>query len=305
MVSRVPDLDGLRLLVGIAQHGSIGAAARSEGITQQAASHRLRAVETQVGVTLVRRGARGSELTDSGVVITEWATRLLDLAEEIDTAIAGLRGDRGHELVVAASMTVAESLMPRWLVRLRQLHPHTATGVALHAANSQQVLDAVREGTAHVGFVEGVAKPAGVRSVVVAHDDLVLVTAPGAPLSKRRSPVTPHEVATMALTSREQGSGTRDVLEAALAHHRLTPREPDVELTSVTAIRGAVIAGSAPAFLSRRIVARDVSSGALAIVKVADLDLQRYFRACWVGTAAPPVGPVRDLIAIARAHAVD
>ncbi|WP_308284301.1 LysR family transcriptional regulator [Phycicoccus mangrovi] len=301
----MPDLDGLRLPVGVARAGSIGAAARAEGITQQAASQRLRAVETQVGVTLVRRGPRGSELTESGVVITEWATRLLDLAEEIDTAIEGLRGDRGRDLVVWASMTVAESLMPRWLVRLHQLRPHSPTGVTLTAANSRQVLKAIQEGSAHVGFVEGVSKPVGVRSVVVAHDDLVLVTAPGTPLSRRRTPLSPEEVAALSLTSREPGSGTRDVLGAALAHHRLTPREPDVELTSVVAIREAVIAGSAPAFLSRRLVTRDVGSGTLRIVDVADLDLRRHFRACWVGTATPPAGPVRDLIAIARPHRAD
>ena len=300
----LPDLDGLRLLVGIARHGSIGATARTNGISQQAASERVRAMEAQTGLTLVRRGARGSQLTEAGVVVTEWAARLLDLADEVDTAIEGLRGDVSRELVVWASMTIAESLIPRWLVQLRQRQlgeGYRATAVSLNASNSRDVVEAVREGTAHVGFVEGVEAPVGVRSVTVAQDELFLVTAAGTPLSRRRTPLTPDEVAQLALTSREEGSGTREVLEIALAKHGLEVGDPEVELTTATAIREAVLAGSAPAFLSRRVVARDVDSGNLTVVAVMELDLRRYFRAIWVGTKNPPAGSVRDLVAIARA----
>ena len=106
--------------MGIARHGSIGGTARANGMSQQAASERVRGMEAQTGLTLVRRGARGSQLTEAGVVVAEWAARLLDLADEVDTAIEGLRGDRSRELVVWASMTIAESLIPRWLVQLRQ-----------------------------------------------------------------------------------------------------------------------------------------------------------------------------------------
>ncbi len=304
MPSHLPDLDGLRLLVGISRHGSIGATARASGVSQQAASERLRSMEAQTGLTLVRRGARGSQLTEAGVVVAEWAARLLDIADEIDTAIEGLRGDRGRELVVWASMTIAESLIPRWLVRLRQQQEgnnHRPTAVSLRAANSHHVVEAVRAGTAHLGFVEGVEAPAGVRSLTVAHDELVLVAAAGTPLGRRRTALTPGQVAELALTSREQGSGTREVLDLALATHGLTAGDPAVELTTATAIREAVIAGSAPAFLSRRVVARDVIAGSLSVVDVQGLDLRRHFRAVWIGTKHPPAGPVRDLVAIAGA----
>ena len=303
MTSRVPDLSGLRLLVGVARHGSIGGAARANGITQQAASERLRAVEAQVGLTLVRRGPRGSELTQAGVVVVEWAARLLDLADEIDHAIDGLRGERGRELDVWASMTVAESLLPRWLVVLRQrqeaegLRPTT---VSLRAANSGQVLRAVLDGTGHVGFVEGAEAPPGVRAVEVARDELVLVALPRSPLARRRSGLEPEEVAGLTLTGRDPGSGTREVLEVALRVHGLSPRAPVLELTTATAVRESVLAGSAPAFLSTRVVARELESGQLVRVPTRGLDLRRSFRAIWVGSAQPPSGPVRELVAIAR-----
>lgn len=303
--SHVPDLSGLRLLVGIARHGSIGGTARANGITQQAASERLRAVEAQTGLTLVQRGIRGSRLTPDGVVVTEWASRLLDIADEIDTAIEGLRGDRGRELSVWASMTVAESLIPRWLVLLRQrqlAEGHRPTSVSLNASNSRNVVEAVLSGAAHLGFVEGVDAPTGVRCVSIAHDELLLVAAPGSPLSRRRTALSPAEIAELPLTSRERGSGTREVVEMALGAHGLSMASSVVELTTATAIREAVHAGSSPAFLSRRVVARELESGHLAVVPTSGLDLKRIFRAVWVGTKQPPSGAVRDLVAIARAR---
>ena len=113
--------------------------------------------------------------------------------------------------------------------------------------------------------------------------------------------MTPEEVAGLALTSRERGSGTREVLDIALATHGLAAGDPEGELTTATAVREAVIAGSAPAFLSRRVVARDVASARLSVVDVRVLDLRRQFRAVWVGTLHPPAGAVRDLVAIAGA----
>ncbi|CUR59499.1 putative transcription regulator (LysR family) [metagenome] len=303
MTTHVPDLPALRLLVGVARRGSIGAAARASGITQQAASERLRAVEAQVGLTLLQRGARGSRLTPAGVVLVEWAGQLLATADELDAAIEGLRADRGRDLNVSASMTIAETLLPRWLVQLRQRQEAgglRATAVSLTATNSQQVAAAVLDGSAHVGFVEGLQAPGQLRSARIAVDELVLVASAASPLTRRRTAVIPLEVAGMALTSREAGSGTRQVVEAALARHGLTMAESTVELTTATAVREAVRAGSAPAFLSRRVVERDLASGQLAEVPTSGLELTRSFRAVWVGTASPPAGPARDLVAIAR-----
>ncbi len=303
--TRLPELDALRLLVAVARSGSIGSAARLVGITQQAASERIRSTEAQVGLTLLRRTTRGSALTPAGSVLVEWATRLLDVADEIEHALDGLRGDRDRELVVWSSMSVAESLLPRWLVLLRQrqegegLEP---TPVTFAAANSTQVAEAVRDGHAHLGFIEGPRTPAGLRSQVVAADALVLVAGAGSPLGRRTRPMSPAEVSRLAMTTREEGSGTREVVAAALRRHQLAPAPAAVELTTATAVREAVAAGGPPAFLSLRVARRDLDSGRLVAVPVADLDLTRTIRAVWSGPTRPPAGPVRDLIGLARTH---
>ena len=309
MSQPLPEIPALRLLVAVEAFGSIGAAARDQGISQQAASERIRAMETQVGLSLVQRGARGSRLTDAGVIVASWARRLLDLADETAAAIDGLRTDKSRGLAVWASTTVAESLLPRWLVQLRQRQldaDEPPTAVSLTAANTRSVLEAVRAGAADLGFVEGVDAPSGVRHQAVASDELILVAAPGSALADSGGrgspprPLTPEQVAKLPLTSRERGSGSREVLEVALAAHGLTMGDAVIELTTATTIRAAVLARSSPAFLSRRLVERDIEQGLLVEVPTRDLNLTRVFRAVWVGGRVPPIGPVRDLVAIAR-----
>lgn len=292
----LPDLPSLRLLTDVARLGSIGAAGRAAGISQQSASERLRAMETQTGLVLVQRATSGSTLTAAGRLLVEWSARLLEQADEVEVALRTLRQARSEELHVFASMTTAEYLLPRWLVRLRQLR---AVTVSLHATNSEAVLDAVRSGEAGLGFVEGPGDLSGLASKVVGHDELVLVADPIDAWARRRRPLAPATVAVRALTSRERGSGTRRVLEEALAAAGLLATPPEVELTTNAAVVGAVRAGSPPAFVSRRAVERDLDTGQLVEVLTTGLDLRRHFTAVWVGGPKPPAGPVRDLLAIA------
>lgn len=294
----LPDLTALQLLVDVAHHGSIGAAGRANGITQQSASERLRAVEAQTGLTLLRRGAGGSTLTEAGVLLVGWASRLLDAAREVDESIATLREDGRHRLRVAASMTVAEHLLPPWLVRLGQQHDTT---VSLVATNSEHVRRAVVDGSADVGFVEDGAAADGLASLTIARDRLALYAAPGDPWARRETPLDGPELAERALTWRESGSGTRRVVEEALARVGLVPAPPAVELTTTSAVRSAVAAGSPPAFMSTLTVTSDVEAGRLVEVSTPGLDLSRDLTALWVGAGRPPAGPVRDLLSIATA----
>jgi molybdate transport repressor ModE-like protein len=108
--AHVPELSALELLLAVARAGSLNSAARELGVSQQAASSRIRAIEAQTGVTLVSRSARGSALTAEGVVVAEWATRLLDVAAQLDAGIAALRQDHRRRLRVSASL--AEIAVP-------------------------------------------------------------------------------------------------------------------------------------------------------------------------------------------------
>ena len=93
----VPELGAIEVLLAVAHAGSLNAAAAEVGVSQQAVSARMRSLEAQTGVVLLRRGARGSQLTSEGVVVAEWAARLMDVAAEFDVGLATLRQDRRRD----------------------------------------------------------------------------------------------------------------------------------------------------------------------------------------------------------------
>ncbi|WP_030672514.1 LysR family transcriptional regulator [Streptomyces cellulosae] len=293
LAHRVPDLGALELLLAVARLGSLGQAARELGITQPAASSRVRSMERQLGVALVDRSPRGSRLTDAGALVTDWARRIVEAAEAFDVGAQALRDRRDSRLRVAASMTIAEYLLPGWLLALRAQRPDTA--VSLLAGNSAAVAQRLLSDEADLGFVEGLSVPTGLDSVVIAHDRLIVVTAPGHPWARRRRPLGSSELAATPLILREKGSGTRQVLDTALGGLA----RPLIELSSTTAVKAAAVSGAGPAVLSELAVREELAMRRLVSVPVDGVSLARDLRAVWP-TGHRPVGPARELLSLTR-----
>ncbi|MBW8704645.1 putative HTH-type transcriptional regulator [Streptomyces sp. MBT84] len=293
LAHRVPELGALELLLAVARLGSLGRAAREMGITQPAASSRIRSMERQLGVALVDRSPAGSRLTDAGALVTDWARRIVEAAEAFDAGAQALRGRRDSRLRVAASMTIAEYLLPGWLIALRGRRPDTA--VSLLAGNSAAVVERLLADEADLGFVEGLSVPAGLEEAVIAHDRLIVVTAPGHPWARRRGPLSAAELASTPLILREEGSGTRQVLDAALGGLA----RPLLELSSTTAVKASAVSGAGPAVLSELAVGEELAARRLVSVPVEDVRLDRDLRAVW-RTGHRPAGPGRDLLALTR-----
>jgi molybdate transport repressor ModE-like protein len=283
----------------VARTGSLSSAAAELGITQQAASSRLRTMESLVGAPLLARTRRGSALTQTGELVVQWASRVLDAAEQLDAGLTALRQDRRGRLAVAASLTIAEYLLPGWLVAVRSQQERLGvppTEFTLTATNSEQVAALVGSGSVVLGFVEGPETPKGLRHRLVGVDELVVVVGPGHPWAQRPSHrVSAATLAATPLVVREAGSGTRTVLERALRDYAMAP--PVLELASTAAVRSAIAAGAGPAALSTHAVRDDVATGRLVPISVTGLDLSRRLHAVWTGGTNPPAGPARDLVA--------
>jgi DNA-binding transcriptional LysR family regulator len=289
-----PDPESLRLLVLLEESGSLSAAAPALGLSQPAASKRLSVLERGLGLTLADRTRQGTRLTPAGRVVAGWAQRVLAQLDGLVAGAESLRTRRDAELRVAASMTVAEYLVPGWVGELRRRHPGLYVG--LQVTNSEHVPGLVRSAAVDLGFVESPSAPRDLSTRRVAGDRLVVVVAPDHPWARRRGRLSAKELADTPLVVREQGSGTRETLERAL--HRLGKEmaPPLLELGSSTAVRGAVVAGTGPAVISELAVRSDLEDGRLVAVEVEGLDLSRALRAVWPA-GRRLVGPPAELLA--------
>ena len=89
---------------------------------------------------------------------------------------------------------------------------------------------------------------------------------------------------------REQGSGTRETLEAALVAQGFDPPASALDLGSTSAVRVAVITGASPTVISRLAVTGDIEAGSLVAIEVPGLSITRELRAVWPrSTKLPPL----------------
>jgi molybdate transport repressor ModE-like protein len=298
--ARMPELSALEVLSAIAKTGSLSAAGREVGISQQAVSARLTSIESQIGIRMVTRTTRGTQLTAAGEVVAEWAEQVLDVAQRVDAGLAAMRAESRTRLRIVASQTMAEQLLPRWLVSMQAAALRrgvAAPEVTFTATDSEGAIAAVRDGTADLGFIEIRGTLPGLRSRVVARDELIVVVTPDHKWVRRSAPISVAELRQTPLVSRKSGwrvllgggePGVDDGGPAAVAH--------SLELASAGAVRAAVLAGAGPAVMSRLAVSDDLVHGRLRAIPVADLDLRRDLRAIWAGARTPPAGAVRDLL---------
>lgn len=117
----------------------------------------------------------------------------------------------------------------------------------------------------------------GLMSAPFLDDELVLIAAPGHPLAKH-APVSLERLAETPFLMREAGSGTREVVERALADWKIVPNVM-MELGHTEAIKNAVAAGLGVSILSRMTVVRDVADGRLAILPIAAGRIRRHLLA--------------------------
>lgn len=292
-----PDLPALDLLVSVGELGSISAAARAHGVTQPAASMRLRSLERVLQVQLLERTTTGSRLTPAGTATVEWASAVLRDVRALLVGTASLRAGQTSQLRLAASLTVAEYLLPRWLEQFAAVLPEVK--VSLRMGNTEQVAEQVRRDEVDLGFIEGPRPPGRLRSKEVTRDELVVVVAPGHRWARRRRPLPPAELAATPLVLREPGSGTREVLENALGDHHLAV-DAAMELGSTTAIKAAVMAGAGPAVMSVLAVQGEADAGRLVMVPCEGLHLDRAIRAIWAAERTRSA-PASRLVAVAAA----
>lgn len=275
---RLPRLSlaSLRLLALVASTGSIGAAARAAGLSQPAVSAALHRLERATGIRLVTRSPRGSLLTEAGARVAEASGDVLAEADRFEATVREIRGTT--RLRVAASLTIAEHLVP---ARLDSSRPHA--GLELTVANSETVMARVLSGAADLGFVEGASVDARLSRTRIGRDRLVLVVGAGHPWSSPGTEIDAQRLIAANLVVRERGSGTREVLEEALARVGLGVPPRATSMGSTEAIKALVARGQGVAVLSELAVGDELRSGLLVPVAVRDLVLERELQAVWPG----------------------
>lgn len=267
-------------------------------ISQPAVSKHIGELESQYKVQLfARRGSR-LELTGAGATLLSCAERLADDYRRMQYEMSLCTSVPVGELRLGASTTIAQYLLPPILARFTTRFP--GVRVAMMSGNSDQVEQTLGGHGIDLGMVESLSRRQGLHYTVFAPDELVLVARTGGPYARTES-ITTDELREIPLVLREGGSGTLEVIKAALgrAGIRIPQLNVVMRLGSTEGIKAFVRNSDAMAIVSVISVVDELRSGVLRIIDLEDLPLRRDF--AFVHVEAEPSALVRQFIEFARA----
>lgn len=273
----------IRVFRAVAQHLNFSRAAEELLLTQPAVTQQIKALEDELGVPLFDRGGGHIALTPGGAALLPFAEKMKTLGEEAIAAVAGAYGHHAGELSIGASQTIGQYLLPRFIAGFVKANPKIQ--VKVRGGNSNEVLEALVARDIHLGLIEGPEQRKDVHIEPFMEDHMVLVVP--AAHEWANNEVGLEDLKTQPLLMREFGSGSRRVVEQALAAAGLKIKDLTIsmELDSTEALLNAIEAGLGVTFVSRWAVRNQLALGTLKLARVQNLKLSRRF------SMAYPAGP--------------
>jgi DNA-binding transcriptional LysR family regulator len=266
-------IDDLRTFVTVAAERSFSAAAKKLHRTQPAVSQAVRRLEDAVGDRLFDRSSRNGALTEAGILLRDYAGRLLQLAADAEVAVRELQEVRRGRVVIGANEAAVHALLPH--VR-RFAAAHARVLIDVRRMPSRQVAAAILNRTVDCGVLTFQPLEKGLLTLPLGTDELVMLAHPRHPLAGRRQ-VSLEEVGRQTVIAHNDPSPARErVLRAYERRH--APINIQVALPSLDGIKRAVEMGVGVAVLPRRCAVTEIARGQLVAVRVPGLSARRQVR---------------------------
>lgn len=263
----------MEAFLAVAEEKGFSRAAARLNRTQSAVSQVIHKLESELGEVLFERGSRDGALTPAGVVLSDYARRLVKLRSEAEAAVAELRSLKRGRLQLAANEYTCLYLLPV-LDRFRKACPQIEVSVRRSLAT--KIPDQVADRMVELGILS--YRPEGDRflSAVVYTDELAFIVGPGHPLAREKS-VRIEDLGAENFVAHEVASPLRRQVIAAFSRKK-TPLNMGVELPSLEAIKRFVAMGNGVAFVPGLTIEREIKRGELVRIPVEGLRFERQLR---------------------------
>jgi DNA-binding transcriptional LysR family regulator len=258
----------LQVFYTVAKQLSFTKAAEQLFMTQPAVTFQVKQLEEHFNTRLFERSHGRIALTPAGRLVLGYAERILALSEEMDTRVADLTGATAGPLLLGASTTIAEFILPRILGEFKAQYP--AVQAHMSVANSETIVNRVADHTIDLGLIESPSYLPSLENQVCCDDELVVICASDHTLAARKT-IRAQDIAAVPMVRREPGSGTREFTDNYFRQCGVSPEDLDVvmELGSPEAMKGVVATGIAIAIVSRATIAKELKLGTLVAIPLA------------------------------------
>ncbi len=244
-------------------------------MTQPAVTFQVRQLEEFFNTRLFDRTHNRISLTAAGERVYEYAAQIFDLYAKMENAVRDMTGEISGVLIIGASTTIAEYMLPSLLGDFKKKYPDV--NLHLKVSNSEGIVSMVENNDIDLGVVEA---PVLNKNLVVEgcrDDRLVAIVPPQHELAGNTN-IRLKDLLSHAFIAREEGSGTREVIEEYLTGAGIKPSELTVamELGSPEAVKGAVEAGMGVSIVSEVTINKELKLGSLVALEL-DPPMHRPF----------------------------
>ncbi|MGG2199538.1 selenium metabolism-associated LysR family transcriptional regulator [Paenibacillus validus] len=284
----------LHIFYTVAEKGSFSHAAGALHMTQPAVTMQIQSLEDYFGTKLFVRSTKRVELTEAGRTLLPYAKKSIELIKETDVSMSKFTHMLEGRLHLGASLTVGEYILPRLLGPFGLEYPNIS--VSMKVINTKQILEEVLNHQLTFGLVEAEVKHSDLHTEAVLSDELKLILPKDHPLGDFDL-VPVEELMKYPFVLREQGSGTRRVMEEELTRAGYDPSSLKIvmELGSTGAVKSAVEAGLGISILSQSSLKHEAALGVLQVKDVKDVSFARSFHAIYLSSTLLPISAVTFL----------
>lgn len=284
----------LHIFYTVAEKGSFSAAAQALHMTQPAVTMQIQSLEDYFGTKLLHRSTKKIELSEAGRTLLPHAKRSVELVRQTDEAMSAFTQKLQGRLQLGASLTIGEYVLPRMLGPFAKQYPDIS--IVMKVMNTTQIMDEILKHQLNFGLIEAPVNHPDMIVEPVMQDELKLIVPAGHDLAGRGK-VNLEDVMNYPFVLREEGSGTRQVMEGQLQKKKIDPSDMNVvmELGSTGAVKSAVEAGVGITMLSPSSVQHELALGLVHIVDIRGLEFKRQFYAIHLKSSLLPLSAVAFL----------
>lgn len=241
-------------------------------MTQPAVSMQIKQTENVIGLPLFEQVGKKLYLTEAGRELQHYSRSILQLVNEMESVFGEMKGlERGHLNISVVS--TANYFMPQLLAKFIQAHPNIQ--VSLSVANRDTVIKQLAENIADLAIMGQPPEGTDMLAEPFMLNPLVVIAAPSHPLASAKK-ILPRQLTKETFLLREQGSGTRGVVERYFAsHHMALPAHMAMDTNE--AIKQSVQAGMGIGIISRHGIELELETNRLVVLDVDRFPIVRHW----------------------------
>ncbi|MFZ5997898.1 MAG: selenium metabolism-associated LysR family transcriptional regulator [Nitrospirota bacterium] len=266
----------LKVFCTVAETKSFSKTSEIIHLTQPAVSLQIQALEELYETKLFDRSSSSINLTQAGEVLYRYSKDILALYAELEKEIGKLTGLIKGSITVGASTTIGNYVLPSVIADFKKTHPKIKINVLI--GNTKRVLDLLNSGVVDLGLVEGEVSRNKIRVDSLITDELTLITPPIHPWAKKKI-ISILEITKEPFIIREEGSGTRQMIEKYLSSHGIKVSDMRIALVlgGTESIKEAVENGMGVSIVSRWAARKELKYGSLKTVATKEEKILRDF----------------------------